>query len=198
MAIAPKEIPMSNLKFTFDEFEPVCRALSEMWPIMAKNHPLTEFALKIFYQALCEWELYQVENALAEYIKSDKGDFRPAPAGIIAHLPKAKAEISPIERAKVVWSQVMIDIGSHGSTRDKETICPVALELVKRFGGWRWLSGKTESELTWIGKDFVDNYQPKLKIAQAEKVRERLALQSTGQAAIAKPVAALGDLNANS
>ena len=98
------------------------------------------------------WELFrkysdeQIEAACKAALSRCK--FFPKPAEIEELIP------SGVMSPPAAWGAVMeaLEFG-------RESADPQVNEAVRRVGGWRYLREKTNDELQWISKRFVEHYQ---------------------------------------
>jgi hypothetical protein len=177
---------MTSEKFTFEQFAMFAMALSEGWPT---QKPLSEAGLRFFHSIVCEWDLGLVEEALKMHARSEKGEWRPTPAHIVAHLPSLKAEISAKERATLAWVAVERALSCHAPYR-KPNVDALSFKIVtEKMGGWSSLSrvpngqnGGKDDELKWRRLAFIDFYQVGLKIKQVHDDQKRLKNNSVKEA----------------
>ena len=115
--------------------------------------------VRIYWEVLSKYSDEQIEAACKAALSRCK--FFPKPAEIEELIPSGV--MSPPE----AWGAVMeaLEFG-------KESADPQVNEAVRRVGGWGYLKEKTNDELQWISKRFVEHYndlqdQNRLRIAQA-------------------------------
>ena len=131
--------------------------------------------VRIYWEVLSKYSDEQIEAACKAALSRCK--FFPKPAEIEELIP------SGVMSPPAAWGAVMeaLEFG-------RESADPQVNEAVRRVGGWRYLREKTNDELQWISKRFVEHYndlqdQNRLRIAQglpAPKV-QKLIEQATSK-----------------
>lgn len=165
---------MDSEKFSFEQFGMIAIALAEGWAI---QKPMSEKGLRFFHSVICDWELADVEQALKTHARSEKGEWRPSPAHLIAHMPKANAEISAKEQALLAWGRVRAALASH-TPYGAPYVCRLSDKIIKEnMGGWGSLSRTPngdhggKDDLQWKAKQFLEFFEVGFRI---EKVRENV------------------------
>lgn len=102
--------------------------------------------IRIYWEIFRKYSDEQIEAACNAALTSCK--FFPKPSEIIELIPNGSS--TPL----AAWGAVM-DALEHGT----EAADPGINETVRRLGGWGYLREKTNDELQWISKRFVEHYR---------------------------------------
>lgn len=148
---------MDSSQKTLNDFGKIIHGLCDL-----RNRPkLGEGALLLYFRALRDYSLQQVEWAVDQHLRDiDRGSFFPVPADLIRHLRKNEPQLpSPEERADNAWAEVEDAIQKIGSYRTLELEDKVALATIKHVGGWKKLCSSTHNELVWLRKQFLEAYE---------------------------------------
>lgn len=124
---------------------------------------ITKPLLRIYFNALEDLSLEQVEQSFTKHTKStdQAGSFFPKPADLIRQINGTSKhnEQALDDKAEIAWHVIEGEIrriGSHSTLRMEDR---QALAAVKAIGGWKKICGLTISELTWAHKEFVAAYK---------------------------------------
>ena len=135
---------------------------------------LTQFALRVWWQACQQFDLDQVSKAFSAHLMDpEQGRFCPMPADIVKALQGTHGD-----RALVAWGRVYESIRSVGAYQDADLGDPAAHAAVMDMGGWPTLCRSKTDELPFLQKRFCELYRSYLKRAGYE-YPSRLAGEST-------------------
>lgn len=117
--------------------------------------PVTEFALKIWWNALRDKELDAIVSAIDAYVRNpDNGHFAPKPANIIKLM-----EGSTLDNAYIAWTKVENAIRKIGPYESVIFDDPIIHAVILDMGGWISFCEVTEKELPFFAKEFENRYQ---------------------------------------
>ena len=139
------------------KFHEIMMAAGEVY-----NREITKPLLKIYFAALSDLTIRQVNDAVMQHIKSTDtaASFFPKPAEIIKRAfgsdEDGKRRIE--DRANMAWSVILGKISSIGSYGNLEIEDKQALAAVKGIGGWQALCMCTYEQLDWKKKEFIRAY----------------------------------------
>lgn len=110
---------------------------------------ITKEGMQMRFDMLKEFSIEQVEEASRQIMRARKFTKMPPVAEFFDAL-----EGSNGRKALEAWGEVVecLKMGEEPSD-------PVAVEAVRRIGGWAWLTRQSYDELHWLEKRFVEHYE---------------------------------------
>lgn len=131
----------------FDKFAAALGGIAELY-----GKPVSEVAQRIWWEALKQFDIKDVERAMIAAIKSpDTGQFMPRPADIIRMI-----EGTTGDRALLAWSRVQDTMRSVGAYNSVAFDDPAIHAAVESMGGWPKLCREKVEELPFLQKRFCD------------------------------------------
>jgi hypothetical protein len=116
------------------------------------DRELTEFAIRIWSDALSGIEMATVEEAFAGHLRdTEAGRFLPKPADILRQI-KGSAE----DAALVAWGDVLNRARAGGGSNG---LPEPARRAVEAMGGWSVICRSQEDQLGFLQRRFVDMYR---------------------------------------
>lgn len=131
------------------EFAKIIMVLSEMF--VGKEKPSKEL-IKIYFQALIEYDIQQIQQACDFIVKSWGFHFMPKPADFIKHIEGSKEE-----QALIAWQNLLNEINLKGMA--KAELDEPTRRAINACGGIDVIGLCDRNKLTFIFKDFVNNYK---------------------------------------
>lgn len=135
-----------------DDMPQFALSLAELGEIYAKN--ISEFLTEIYWKALEDFELEDVQKALRAHIHNpDCGQYFPKPADVVRFI-----EGSGETKALSAWTMVekaIHQVGSYQSIAFEDPLIHAALE---DMGGWVKLCSTTIHELPFRANEFQKRY----------------------------------------
>jgi hypothetical protein len=120
-----------------------------------KSKDLSEFGLNVWWNALKQYDLRALENALGRHcVDPDQGKFLPRPADVVRLL-----EGSTLDSAQLAWTKVIEGVRHVGTY---ESVCfddPIINRVVEDMGGWIGLGAIKTEELPFRAKEFEQRYR---------------------------------------
>ncbi|GAB4059255.1 DUF6475 domain-containing protein [Uliginosibacterium sediminicola] len=116
---------------------------------------LSSFGLSVWWNAMRAYDLAAVSDAVGRHcVNPDTGQFMPMPADVVKMLSGRT-----VDAALLAWSKVDRAIrhvgGNQSVAFDDGLIHRVLLDM----GGWAPMRMKSEEELVFVGKEFVNRYR---------------------------------------
>lgn len=115
---------------------------------------LTEFALRIWFDCIKDYEYEQVDRAFSEHLKDpEQGKWLPKPADIVRVLQGTYTD-----RAALAWGRVveaMRTVGAYQSVVFDDTALMAAVEDI---GGWQAICADTVENQPFLQKRFSASY----------------------------------------
>lgn len=110
---------------------------------------ITREGMQMRFDMLKEFSIEQIAFAARKIMRSRRFTKMPPVAEFFEAL-EGKSEGKALE----AWGEVMecLKMG-------KEPNNPVAIEAVRRIGGWSWLAKQGYDELHWLEKRFIEHYE---------------------------------------
>jgi hypothetical protein len=116
------------------------------------DRELTEFAIRIWSDALAGLEMVTVEEAFASHLRdTDAGRFLPKPADILRQVKGSEADA-----ALVAWGDVLNRARAGGGS---EGLTEASRRAVDAMGGWSVICRSQEDQLGFLQRRFVDMYR---------------------------------------
>jgi hypothetical protein len=115
----------------------------------------SKMAVDIWWNALSEYTIEQVEGALAAHIRdADSGQFKPKPADVIRKIDGSREDKAAM--AARAWARVM----DHMNTTDSAIFDDPAIHyaIQTTFGTWVKAGLMTEKEAPFKQRDFIQAY----------------------------------------
>ena len=118
------------------------------------KEPMSDFAMRIWWSALEEFDLASVSRAFTAHAKDpDRGRFVPKPADVIFQLRGSNDE-----RAMVAWNDVLAQASRVGRYSRPE-LSDAQSMAVQTLGGWSAICNGSEDELPHMQRRFMDAYR---------------------------------------
>lgn len=118
--------------------------------------------LAMYFNALKEFSIQDVERAFNEHVKSPDtaSSFFPKPGDLVRKLigTDKQNEQGIADRAELAWACIMAELVRIGPYENLEIDDRQAMAAVRAIGGWKSLATKTYDELNWIKKEFFSSY----------------------------------------
>lgn len=115
---------------------------------------ITKDFLNVMFESLKDLSIEDLERSIMTHIKT--GKFFPKPAQLIylinANKPNNK------ERALIAWLEVENAIVRVGQYRSLHLSDRLAIEVIKRIGGWQNICSLETKELSFKKREFIDAY----------------------------------------
>ncbi|MBN1225005.1 MAG: hypothetical protein JXB23_17285 [Candidatus Aminicenantes bacterium] len=127
-------------------FAAVMAALGE---IFDTGRGPTAVKTELYFQALEEFTIEQIELAAKKLIKVREFPSFPKPAEISNIILES---LKP--KGLEAWGMVMTGLERGEQPKDAQ----IRL-VIDRLGGWSWLQGRSYDELHWLEKRFIDHFQ---------------------------------------
>jgi hypothetical protein len=125
---------------------------------------IEEDKLKIYFMALEEFEIDQVEKSCAMILRTWKYNTMPTVAHIIEGVEGQQPNLE--DKAMVCANKVIEHLRIHGRTKELEGALddPVAMQLMtRRWPYYNWAQIILEEDLKWWVKDFCAAYVAEVK-----------------------------------
>jgi hypothetical protein len=132
------------------KFAELMAVLSEVFD---DGRQISKIKMDVYYQALCGFEIADVEKAIKGVILKRSTASFPKPAEIIQEIQGSSADVSAIAWMKVV--ETIRRVGSYQSVMFDD---PVIHEVLDFMGGWPSTADWLEDELKWKQKEFERLY----------------------------------------
>lgn len=113
------------------------------------DRPFTSERLQAWFRLLSDYAIEDVERSAEQHMRASK--FMPTPAELIGLIQPSTADA-----ATLAWTEVPALLRD---SRNAKSANPVTERTIQALGGWAALGQKTQGELVWIAKEFVDRYQ---------------------------------------
>lgn len=134
----------------FEAFEQTIRGVYNFY-----GKPCSKFALDVWWQALRQFDLAAVSQALGRHcLNPDTGQFLPRPADLMRMLGG-----STQDRALVALAKVDRAVRTVGTYRTVVFDDPLIHRVIEDMGGWVALGTKTDDEWPFVGKEFENRYR---------------------------------------
>lgn len=118
----------------------------------ALGRNLSKAGIRVFWNALREHSLPEVERAFDAHIRGERGQFMPTPADIIRQISG-----DPAERSMEAWRQVVDAMSRHGGGVTVMFSDPRVNAAIESMGGWPDLCASTEDR-KWLERRFREHY----------------------------------------
>jgi hypothetical protein len=144
------------------EFIKIITGLADMF-----NKQISEFMLDIYYEALKDYSVDQVQRAVLSCLKNYKYSTLPKPSDILEYLEGTKDD-----RALVAWIQAKEAVqkgGYYASVVFKDSIIA---HCIKELGGWQDFCCAKIEDLPFIEKRFMDLY----RLFEKREIKENIKL----------------------
>jgi hypothetical protein len=135
----------------FDDFSGMLGAVSELY----NRGGLSDFALSIWWNALAQYDLAAVRQALDRHVKNpDTGQFMPKPADVIRMIAGNTKDSALMAWAKV--DRAIRHIGTYQSVIFDDALIH---RVVQEMGGWVEIGSKEDKEWPFVQKEFETRYR---------------------------------------
>lgn len=136
-----------------EEFEPFEQTIRGVYDFYGK--PCSKFALDVWWQALRQFDLQVVHEALGKHcLNPDNGQFLPRPADLMRMLGGGTQD-----RALVAWAKVDRAVRQVGPYATVVFDDALVHRVIEDMGGWQRFGSKTEDEWPFVGKEFETRYR---------------------------------------
>jgi len=123
---------------------------------------IEEDKLKIYFMALEEFKIDQVERACAKVLRTWKYNNMPTVAHIIEGIEGPRPQLE--DKAMVCANKIIEHLRVYGRTKVLEIDDPIAMQLMlRRWPYYNWAQTILEDDLKWWVKDFCAAYMPETK-----------------------------------
>ena len=120
------------------------------------NRHLTEAAMELWWNALSDLELDQIEQGVSRHLRdSDRGKFMPTPADVRYFCGFRHPTGS------IAWGEVLDTMESVGAYRTVLFADGVVNAVIRDMGGWAGVCHRqsTDENPAWVQKDFEKRYE---------------------------------------
>jgi hypothetical protein len=140
-----------------DEFKEVMIGLGEYY-----GKEITEALTKIYWYDLKPLTIDQFKLAASQHrLNPDNGQFFPKSADIVKIFTGNSKQQEQLldDTAQMQWLVILSEIRKTGSYGNLKIEDQQAMAAVESLGGWKLICSKTEADLVWFGKKFVEAYK---------------------------------------
>jgi len=150
-----------------NRFAGLMAALAEVFDDRGRD--LTEIKMRIYWEALKEFEIQDIERGVEKMLKGRIYPSFPKPAEIIQEI-RGNSQ----DQGMMAWVDVRKAIERYGHSESVQFPNPVIHSVIEAMGGWVELCRSPRDELKWREKEFVRLYEV---LSQSEEHPQYLAGQ---------------------
>lgn len=139
------------------EFKEIMIGLGEYY-----GKEITEALTKIYWYDLKPLTIDQFKLAASQHrLNPDNGQFFPKSADIVKIFTGNTKQQEQLldDQAQMQWLVILSEIRKTGSWGNLEIEDQQAMAAVESLGGWKLICSKTQHDLIFFGKKFVETYK---------------------------------------